>query len=104
MARKVRSKRRKRPASPLSDSRLLESLERRQLLASPLVITKGGTYSGTWESTDRKTPAVLIDTSDPVTIQNSTVRGPGDLIASGVDHVHLTVLNSSGYGVNPNVY
>ena len=31
--------------------RLVESLETRRLLASTLVITKGGTYTGTWEST-----------------------------------------------------
>src|SRR5580765_28326 len=84
--------------------KLFETLETRTLLASPIVITKGGTYSGNWESTNRNTPAVLINTSDPVTIENSTVTGPGNLIESGVSHVQLTVRNTSGYGKNPNAY
>jgi hypothetical protein len=85
-------------------ARLVESLEHRTLLASPLVISKGGTYSGTWESTARNTPAVLVNTAEPVIIENSTVRGPGDLIVSGVQHSNITVRHTSGYGVNPNVY
>src|SRR4051794_27438951 len=81
-----------------------ESLEARTLCAAPFVITKGGTYTGTWTSTDAKTPAVVIATSAPVTIQNSTIRGPENLIVNTVDHVNLTVKNTWGYGTNPNVY
>ena len=49
-------------------AKLLEQLEQRTLMAAPLVITKGGTYTGTWESTNRSTPAVTVNTSEPVTI------------------------------------
>lgn len=81
----------------------MDKLEGRRLLSSPIVITRGGTYSGTWESFDPHRPAVTIRTSQPVTIINSTLRGRGDLIASAVDHVKLTVKNTKGYGQNPNV-
>src|SRR5215218_11434459 len=84
-------------------AKLIETLEQRTMLASPIVITKGGTYTGTWESTNRSTPAVTVNTSEPVTILNSTVRGPGDLIVSGTSHTNITVRNTKGYGVNPNV-
>ena len=40
--------------------------------SGPIKITAGGTFSGDWISTD-STPAVLISTSEPVTIVNSTV-------------------------------
>ena len=41
-------------------AKLLENLEGRKLLASTLVITKGGVYSGEWESLDRNVPAVTV--------------------------------------------
>jgi fibronectin type 3 domain-containing protein len=83
---------------------IITALEKRVLMAgSPIVITKGGTYSGSWESQDPNVPAVLVQTSEPVTIENSVVRGRGDLIAGAVDHVKITVRNTSGFGLNPNV-
>ncbi|HYO10469.1 MAG TPA: SdrD B-like domain-containing protein [Tepidisphaeraceae bacterium] len=85
-------------------AKLLEALEHRRLLASPIVITKGGTYSGTWESADPRTPAVLVKTTEPVTIENAIIRGKGDLIASGVSHTNITVRGVKGFGLNPNVY
>jgi hypothetical protein len=69
--------------------------------SGPLVITKGGTYSGNWQSLDPNTPAVLIQTREPVIIENSNIRSKGHLI-SGF-YVNLTVRNTSGYGLNPNV-
>lgn len=80
----------------------MERLEVRALLASPLVITKGGTYRGTWESLDPNRPAVVINTAEKVIIEDSTIRSRGHLIASGVDHVNITVRRTSGYGLNPN--
>jgi hypothetical protein len=79
-------------------------LELRRLLSNPIVITQGGTYSGTWESLDPDTPAVTISTTQPVTIDNSTLSSRGTLIASAVNHTNLTVRNSTGYGLNPNRY
>ena len=68
----------------------------------PLVITKGGTYRGNWQSLDPKVPAVYIKTSEPVIIEGSNLRGRGELIRGWF--VDLTVRNSNGYGMNPNVY
>ena len=82
---------------------MVEKLEERRLL-STLVITKGGTYSGTWSSDDPSTPAVLVKTTEPVTIENSTITSRGDEIDSGVSHTNITVKNVKGYGLNPNVY
>ena len=82
----------------------IEPLERRALLAAPIVITKGGTYTGTWETNNWRVPAVEIATAAPVTIINSTVRGPGNLIVNSVDHVNVTIRNTKGYGTNPNIY
>ncbi|CAM3356987.1 NPCBM/NEW2 domain-containing protein [Deinococcus saxicola] len=68
----------------------------------PLVITKGGTYRGNWESMNPNVPAVLIQTSEPVVIEGSNLRGRGELIRGW--KVNLTVRNSNGYGMNPNIY
>src|SRR4051812_47406794 len=87
----------------MSKSRLIESLEPRRLCAGTLVITVGGTYSGTWESDDPAVPAVAIRTSAPVVIENSTIRGKGDLIATQVMHSNVTIRNTIGIGLNPNV-
>lgn len=68
----------------------------------PLVITKGGTYTGNYQSTNYKTPAVLIQTKEPVVLENMNLRGPGNLIFGF--GLNLTVRNTRGYGVNPNIY
>ncbi len=70
--------------------------------SGPLVITKGGTYRGNWQSLDPNVPAVSINTREPVVIEGSNLRGRGHLIRGW--KVNLTVRNSNGYGVNPNVY
>jgi hypothetical protein len=74
--------------------------------AGPLTITKGGTYSGNWKSTDPNVPAVTISTDQPVIIQNSIITGPGELIwanGGGPAGIHLQVSNVLGIGLNPNV-
>jgi len=69
--------------------------------SGPIVITKGGTYSGNWESKDPGTPAVLLQTSDPVIIENSNIRGRGSLVKGFGNRI--TLRNVNGYGLNPNV-
>jgi hypothetical protein len=69
----------------------------------PLIITKGGTYSGNWESQDPDVPAVKINTTEPVVITDSHMRGKGNLIQSGVPDIDLTVKKSRGESTNPNV-
>ena len=70
--------------------------------SGPLIITKGGTYSGNWESQDARVPVISVQTSEPVIIENSNLRGRGNLI-SGFGN-RLIVRNVNGYGLNPNVY
>jgi hypothetical protein len=71
--------------------------------SGPINITQGGTYSGNWKSTNPKTSAVTISTTAPVTIENSYVTGPADLINDPIHSNNLTVKNVIGIGVNPNV-
>lgn len=69
-----------------------------------LVITTGGTYSGNWSSNDPATPAVYVNTDQPVTILNSTVSGRGDLIVvNGNFGAHVSVQNVSGTALDPGV-
>jgi hypothetical protein len=67
----------------------------------PIVIKKGGTYSGNWESRDSEVAAVEIKTSEPVIIENSNIRGAGYLIKSWGHAANITVRNTRGYGLPP---
>jgi hypothetical protein len=69
----------------------------------PILIEKGGTYRGNWESLDPGMPAVVIKTDEPVTIEDSNIRGKGVLIQVPWDHGKLTVRGSRAEGLNPNV-
>jgi len=71
--------------------------------SGPVTITRGGTYSGNWRSTNPRVAAVTVATSAPVIIQNSHVMGPNDLISDPSYGNNLTVRNVVGIGVNPNV-
>ncbi len=66
----------------------------------PIVITEGGTYTGNWQSTDIKIPAVTVATTAPVTIENSHIRSVGNLIKTSVAGSSLTVRNSLGVALN----
>ena len=46
----------------------------------PIIISKGGTYSGNWQSLNPNIPAVRIRTSQPVIIQNSNIRSADSCI------------------------
>ena len=88
-------------------SLVLQPLEPRRLCSAtflgPIVITKGGTYSGHFESRDRDVPVIRIKTTEPVTITNSVLRGRGDLIRSTTLGANITVTATQGYGMNPQV-
>jgi Bacterial Ig-like domain (group 2) len=71
--------------------------------SSPIVITAGGTYTGNWQSMDRKTPAVTVATTDPVTLENSHISSVGNLIETSVAGSNLTVRNSLGMAMNAGV-
>jgi hypothetical protein len=66
----------------------------------PITITRGGTYTGNWESVDQATPVVQIFTTERVTITQSHLRGPGDLLITspGAD---VTVRESCFVGTYP---
>ena len=74
--------------------------------SAPITITSGGTYTGNWLSTSPTVAAVTIKTTQPVTILNSRLKGPGELIAANAGKgggTTLTVQGSCFVGVNPNV-
>lgn len=77
------------------------SLPAHSKTSKTIVITKGGTYSGTWESYDSEIPAVDIQTSEPIIIENSVVKGAGYLIKSWGYGCNITVRNTKGYGLPP---
>ncbi|WP_299759213.1 PA14 domain-containing protein [uncultured Pontibacter sp.] len=83
---------------------LLPSTVTAQTYSGPLVITKGGTYKGNWESKDSEVAAVEIKTSEPVIIENSNIRGAGPLIRSLGNKINLTVRHTNGYGITPTPY
>ena len=68
--------------------------------SGPIVINQGGTYSGNWQSTDAKTPAVTVATTDAVIIENSHIRSVGGLIKTSMAGSNLTVRNSLGVALN----
>ena len=71
--------------------------------SGPIVITEAGTYSGNWQSTDSKTPAVTVATTAPVVIENAHISSVAGLIKTSVAGADLTVRNSVGLAVNPAV-
>jgi hypothetical protein len=81
---------------------LASSFGKQISFAAPITITTGGTYTGAWQSTTTA-PVIRVHTTDPVIIENSTVQGRGELIVSDFDHTDITVRNTRGYALNPNV-
>ncbi len=69
--------------------------------SSPLVITKGGTYSGNWQSLDASVPAVDVQTTELVKIVNSNVRSLGTAIRAFKQDGQLEIENVRGVAVYP---
>src|ERR1700735_3277466 len=70
----------------------------------PIVITKGGTYTGNWQSLDPNTPAVSIQTTSPVTLLNCHIQSTGDGIKSTYTGAQLTVRGCICNGLDPKIY
>jgi hypothetical protein len=72
---------------------------------APITIKTGGRYSGRWESLDPTVPAVTIKTDEQVTIEDSVVTGPGNLIVAdgGKIGLHLLIQNVIGIGEDPRI-
>jgi hypothetical protein len=68
-------------------------------------ITSGGTYSGSWSSTDPKVPAVTILTNEPVVLRNSTLTSRGDLIViyGSEGGANVTIDNVTGTALDPGI-
>ncbi|GAA3995365.1 hypothetical protein GCM10022408_02260 [Hymenobacter fastidiosus] len=66
-----------------------------------LIVRHGGTYTGTFISDDSDKPCVRIETTEPVTLINCVLRGPGNLIQATNGGARLTVVNCRGYGLTP---
>jgi hypothetical protein len=56
---------------------------------------------GTYYSPNVDTPAIIIATAKPVTIQNCTVQGAGDLISSTTSNAQVFIYNVVGIGTPP---
>ena len=86
-------------------SRLAQDPAPTPLENNPIVITSGGTYSGTWSSNDPAIPVVTILTDDLVILQNSVITGKGDLIRlQGVSTgANVIVENVTGTAVDPGI-
>ena len=71
----------------------------------PIVITRGGTYSGVWTSDDPKVPAVSIHTDEPVVLRNSVITSRGDLIdITGTGKgANVAIRNVSGTALDPEI-
>ncbi|GAA3964994.1 hypothetical protein GCM10022407_09400 [Hymenobacter antarcticus] len=67
--------------------------------SGPLVITQGGTYSGNYRSTNSNVPAITIQTTQPVIIENCILAGAGDLIDAKNGGSSLIIRNNRGYGL-----
>ncbi|RZK24659.1 MAG: hypothetical protein EOO56_00525 [Hymenobacter sp.] len=67
-----------------------------------LVITKGGTYAGTYRSLASGTACVRVATTEPVVLDGCLFSGPGNLVEAG-EGANLTVRNCRGLGLTPTV-
>ncbi|TGE14045.1 Ig-like domain-containing protein [Hymenobacter elongatus] len=71
--------------------------------AGPLVITQGGTYSGNYRSTDSSVPAIRVQTTQPVIIENCIIASAGEMIDARYSGTSLIIRNNRGYGLTPSV-
>ena len=87
------------PPAPTTGGSLAEP----SAYSAPLVITRGGTYSGNWRTTAMgwDSYAVKIQTQEPVIIQNCHLAGPGILINARYALANLTVRNCVFHGYAP---
>ncbi len=69
---------------------------------APIVITKGGTYSGNWKSTSATTAAVTIATTEPVVIDGANIVSSGGAINAPSGDYRLSVrnVNASAFYTN----
>ena len=83
---------------------LLPALGQAQTItySAPIVITKGGTYTGNYQSLTSGVPCVVVNTTEAVVLDGCHLSGAGYLIQSG-SGANLTVRNCSGVALAPTV-
>ncbi len=69
----------------------------------PITISKGGTYSGLNVSGTIKTPAITINTSEPVSILRSKIQFSGVGVQSNCPGSRITIYACQFNGENPNL-
>lgn len=89
-------------AKPRSVEQLSEPTPSASAFSPALRISRGGTYTGSWESLNPKVAAITVETSEPVVIQNCRLRGRGILVHAPSSGAQVTVRNCEGLGLNPN--
>jgi len=89
--------------NPGGDSAYTPAVAVSTLPADRLVITRGGVYSGCFQSLNPNYAAIVVATNEPVVIQNAVIRSRSDIIATATSAANLTVRNVIGLSLNPNV-
>lgn len=90
--------------TPVTEDEAIEAELESLAYSPPITITKGGTYTGNWQSLDPDVAAITINTTESVTIENCNLRSRGHFIQSApLDHIKLTVRGCRAVGLNPNV-
>ncbi len=81
---------------------LLPALGQAQTVSysAPIVITKGGTYTGNYQSLASGVPCVIVNTTEAVVLEGCNFSGAGNLIQSGTG-ADLTVRDCRGQGLAP---
>jgi hypothetical protein len=69
--------------------------------ADAISITRGGTYTGTFEANGSGQPAIRIDTAEPVILTDCTVTGRGPFIVVDTEHASLRVIRVHATGRLP---
>lgn len=69
----------------------------------PVTISRGGTYTGRWQSLDPAVPAVTVATTEPVILERCVLRARGGLIVASAIGADVTVRDCRGYGMDPGV-
>ncbi|MES2219068.1 MAG: right-handed parallel beta-helix repeat-containing protein [Pseudomonadota bacterium] len=64
--------------------------------------TNGNIITGNYQGTATQA-AITVSTTSPVTIANSNLKGPGNLIQATSGGANITVKNTQGFATNPNV-
>jgi hypothetical protein len=78
------------------------------IFQAPLIVddayiqANGNIITGNYLGTTSR-PAITIATSNPVIITHALLQGPGDLIQGLLVPVNLTITNTTGIGINPNI-